>query len=267
VRSDLIVVSWWSNCLGLKCLDALAGFVDLRTIHVLQVGKSEEQKQVFRQRMPAQVVELDYPPDLSHQHSVVIETVVRDLLPDSDGLWFLDHDWFVHENPEPWLAKMDRKLSRRNRCLCHRRSSRSTSITTPAFWLAPSRLPADVPSFHPTAGPADSAGAGPVLRIPEYDTLILAMQHLRKRRLVATYSRRSMPACTHLGGLSMLTTGIPPVAYQPWFRAFVGRFADFFDGCSDDWLATEDPALLRRLKEFRLAVSGQSDSEWDSTPR
>jgi len=51
MRSDYVVISWWSNCLGLTCLDRLIKNINnrKRKIYVIQVGKQEKQKELFIQ--------------------------------------------------------------------------------------------------------------------------------------------------------------------------------------------------------------------------
>jgi len=44
MKSDLVVISWWSNCLGLACLHNLATYTRNRNIYVVQVGKRSNKK-------------------------------------------------------------------------------------------------------------------------------------------------------------------------------------------------------------------------------
>ena len=135
MRSDLVVVSWWSNCLGLACLSNLVEYTRNRNIYVVQVGKPEEQKERFRALLPSAVEELPYPPNRGAEDWRVRETVARELLGDREGLWFIDHDLFVQEDCEGWLEEMDRRLEGTKLCLCHPSPRRGPAITNPTFWL------------------------------------------------------------------------------------------------------------------------------------
>jgi len=260
--SELVVISWWSNCLGLTCLHNLARHAGERTIHVVQVGKSEAQEERFRAQMPSTVREQRHPAQLPAEHGPVIESVVREVLPDCAGLWFLDHDFFVHEPLEPWLADMDQRLASSPCCLCHPQPDDGFSITGPAFWLSPARLPAELPGFEPVpyqpspvAQRPDLARAPADLRIPEKDTLVLAQEFLAERDLVCHYPFSSLPGHDHLGGLYLFANEILPDSFREWMTQCVDRFTAFYAACPPEWLAVEDPVLLDRLAEFEEAVS------------
>lgn len=51
IRSDLVVISCRSICLGLACLHNLVNYTRNRNIYFIQVGKSEEQKGWFNYRL------------------------------------------------------------------------------------------------------------------------------------------------------------------------------------------------------------------------
>lgn len=262
MKSELVVISWWSNCLGLTCLHRLAERTDGRNLYVVQVGKSAAQKARFREHLPAPVHELPYPEDAPAEHGPVLETVVREFLPDRAGLWFLDHDWFVLEPLEPWLADLDRTLNSSGCCLCHPQSGDGPALTCPAFWLSPARLPAGLPGFAPVPyRPSrvwqrpDLWRASADLAMPDKDTLVLAQEFLAARGLACEYPLDSLPPYRHLAGLYLFAHELLPVSFRGWMAECVARFSAFFAACPPDWLDAEDPVLLDRLAEFQEALS------------
>jgi hypothetical protein len=263
IRSDLVVISWWSNCLGLACLHNLVNYTRNRNIYFVQVGKPEEQKGRFRAHLPLAVKELPYPASLPAEHCKLIETIARDLLHGCDGLWFFDHDFFVFEDLEPWLANMDRELGRSACCLCHLQPADSPSITSPAFWLSPARFPEGMPGFEPVpyrqmkvSQRPDLVRAQVNLRMPEKDTLVLIREFLAERDMVCGFSLQSFPQHDHLGSLYMFAGEIPPEPLRDWMEDCVERFTAFYTACPPAWVSIEDPVLMQRLEEFRQAVSG-----------
>jgi hypothetical protein len=278
MRSALVVISWWSNCLGLACLHNLVRYTEKRDIYVVQVGKSDGQKERFRDHLPPTVKELPYSPYLPAEHFRVIEAVARDLLPGCEGLWFFDHDIFLCEDLEPWLVNMDREFERSACCLCHPQFADTPStlrppseqaslgigpsITSPAFWLSPARLPEGVPSFEPVPCRELEASRRPDLfraqadlRMPEKDTLVLVREFLAERDMADGFSLQSLPRHDHLGGLYMFAGEIPPKSLHDWMEGRVKGLSAFYEGCPREWVATEDPVLVARLKEFQEAVS------------
>jgi hypothetical protein len=261
MRSELVVISWWSNCLGLTCLYNLVERTDGRTIYVVQVGKSAAQQARFRERLPTPVRELPYPADAPAEHGKVLERIVRDLLPEHEGVWFLDHDWFVLEPFEPWLLNMDRTLAPSDCCLCHSHAAAGPALTCPAFWLSPARLPDGLPGFEPVPYQPSEVWRRPDrfrapadLRMPDKDTLALAQEFLAARGLVREYALASLPRYRHLAGLYLFAYEILPDLFRDWMAECVARFTAFFAACPADWLGAEDPVLLERLAEFREAV-------------
>ncbi|MFQ5611369.1 MAG: hypothetical protein ACE5H9_04470 [Anaerolineae bacterium] len=275
VRSKLVVISWWSNCLGLTCLRQLAKHTRQRDIYVVQVGKTQRQKERFRAYMPPSVKELPYAQEAAAEHCRVIEAVSYRLLVDQAGLWFIDHDTFVYEDCQPWLNRMDRVFSCSNLCLCHPRPSNGPAITNPAFWLSPRRLPPDLPSLAVIPYRQTRAAKRPYairrraeLIMPEKDTLVLAKEFLAARGMACDFPlkgnglwaaapARSMPPFPrhqHLSGLYLLAGPVLPEQFFQWMRECVQRFTLFYETCPHAWLAAEDPVLLRRLREFQKAV-------------
>lgn len=286
LKSDLVVISWWSNCLGLNCLHHLARHTRNRNIYVIQVGKREEQKDRFRVHLPPIIQELRYPPECRAEDWRVREVIARELLGERAGLWFIDHDLFVQEDCDGWLNSMDGHFDEMNVCLCHPSPRRGPSITNPAFWLSPVRFPPGMPGFarlpyqeDPVASwpyvvqntPSERQSAG--LIRPEKDTLVAAMEFLQAHGMVCGFPLTErdqvpggpapFPRHEHIGGLYTFAAGIAPDFQHDWVARCVQRFSAFYERCPQEWLETEDPVLLSRLKEFRQAVSNV-DQGWKS---
>lgn len=270
MRSDLVVISWWSNCLGLACLHRLVQYTRNRRIYAVQVGKPEEQKEHFRACLPPGVEELPYGPDRPGEDWRVREAVARELLAEREGVWFVDHDLFFQEEIEPWLTEMDRRFAASSVCLCHPLPRHGPSITNPAFWLSPVRFPAEMPGFarlpyreEPVASRPYAVRQSAVLMMPEKDTLVAAMEFLQGLGLVNGFPLTEadrwpggpppLPCCNHLGGLYTFTGKLSPELYG-WVARCVERFIAFYAGCPAGWVAIEDPVLLARLEEFSKAL-------------
>ncbi|MFN2226520.1 MAG: hypothetical protein ACK2UY_09440 [Anaerolineae bacterium] len=261
MKSDLVVVSWWSNCLALRCIEHLVAGTEGRTIYVLQVGKSEAQKARFRRHLPPGVTELAYPADRPAEHCRVLEAVVGELLPGHEGLWFVDHDVFFLDPLEPWLRARDGDLGPSPCCLGYLTSGERRAITMPLVWLSPRRLPAGVPGFQPLPFEPLPASRRPDLhrfaaaeRIPEKDTLVRAEEFLAARGLVYRHPLRSLPRHSHLGGLYLLAFERLPGALDRWMAGCLARFQSFYAGCPPAWLADEDPVLLDRLAAWQRTL-------------
>jgi hypothetical protein len=258
MKSELVVVSWWSNCLGLSCLRHLRQQAPGRTLHVVQVGKSEAQKARFRRHLPPAVHELAYPPARPAEHCRVMEAVVRDLLPGHEGLWFIDHDVFFSEPLEPWLAAMDGAFQRSPLCLGYLAAQGRRAITSPLVWLSPRRLPVDLPGFEPVPFEPLPASRRPDLYhfpaaegIPEKDTLVRVLEFLAERGLAQSQPLGSLPPYRHVGGLYAFAFQQVPASLQAWLARCVERLSAFYATCPAEWLADEDPALLARLDAWR----------------
>jgi len=269
MKSDLVVISWWSNCLGLTCLHNLVHHTENRDIYVVQAGKAAAQKERFRAHLPPSVQELPYPAHRPAEHGKVIEAVARDLLGGHEGLWFFDHDLFVFQDLEAWLGDMDRAFERSACCLCHPQPTGGPSITTPAFWLSPARFPEDLPGFEPipfrktrVSQRPDIFQAAADLRMPEKDTLVRAREFLAARDSVREFSLRSFPRHDHLGGLYMFAGEIPPPALYDWMAGRVERFTAFYEACPQAWMADK---MKRQCKTELPGVPGpRSDGQgWD----
>jgi hypothetical protein len=274
MKSDLVVISWWSNCLALTCLQHLIKHTRNRHIYVIQVGKPEAQKERFRTYLAPQIKELPYPPDRGAEDWRVRETVARELLGDHAGLWFIDHDLFIQEDCEGWLEDMDRRFRRSNVCLCHPSPRRGPAITNPAFWLSPVRFPRGMPSFarlpyreEPVVSRPYALRQSAAAIMPEKDTLVAAMEFLQERGLVCGFPLSEgdqvpdgpppFPRFDHIGGLYTFTGEVPPESQHDWVVRCVERFTAFYDVCPPEWVSVEDPVLLQRLEEFRRAVWGE----------
>lgn len=276
IKSDLVVISWWSNCLGLACLHALVKQAPGRTIYVIQVGKPEDSKARFRAHLPPAVHELPYPSDGSGEDWRVRQTVACNILADRKGLWFIDHDLIIQEDCTAWLDDMDRRLSQSNACLCHPIPVRGPSITNPAFWLSPARFPPDLPSFARVPYREDPVATRPyalrhsstALIMPGKDTLVVAMEFLRERGMTAGFPLTEQdqtpdgpppfPRFEHLGGLYTFTGGVyagQPPSLREWMARCVDQFSTFYNTCPQAWIDDEDPVLLQRIEEFRQALA------------
>lgn len=257
-RSSLVVISWWSNCLGLTCLHNLARFTEDRSIFVVQVGKSESQKVCFRQFLPKNVQELDYPADAPAEHSRVIAHVVRQQLPAAEGVWFVDHDLFIHQNWEPWLKSSDAHCHVLKSCLCLPPAAAHPAITQPTFWLSPCRFPQNISldpipfqTWQQSRRPDLYLYAG-ALKMPVKDTLVHARDLLQPQGSVSTYSFDNFPPYSHIGGLFLFAG--PPITdsgFQVWQQRTIEQFASFFRSCPAEWLTIEDPTLLHRIHTFQ----------------
>jgi hypothetical protein len=257
MRSSLVVISWWSNCLGLTCLHKLADHSRQRDIYVVQVGKSESQTALFRRHLPQNVRELWYPAGKPVEHSRVITHVVRNQLPALAGIWFVDHDLFIHENWEPWLTAYDEQLQHLQLWLCLPPQTQSPAVTQPAFWLSPANFPRHIsldqipfetskhyrrPDLYQYTGP---------LKMPVKDTLVHAREILQRQERVGNYTFDRFPEFTHLGGLYLFTgTPLHEPAFQCWQERTIAQFISFFKQCPPEWVAIEEPTLLHRVHTF-----------------
>ena len=274
MRSDLVVISWWSNSLGLACLHRLVECTRDRAIFVVQAGKPAEQMERFRAYLPSSVQELAYSPERPGEDWRVREAVACELLADRDGLWFIDHDLFLQQDCEDWLADMDRRLEGTNVSLCHPAPQRGPSITNPAFWLSPARFPPAMPSFARVPYQEDLVANRPYapreqrsrpLIMPEKDTLVAVKEFLQERDMVLGFplverdrapgGPDPFPRFEHIGGLYAFTGYLPPEPLHEWAARCVERFSAFYASCPPAWVDIEDPALLRRVEEFRQALS------------
>lgn len=272
MKSDLVVISWWSNCLALECLHRLVHHARERPIHVVQTGKPEEQKARFRAYLPAGVTELVYPAGASGEDWRVREAVARELLADREGVWFVDHDLFLEEDAASWLEEMDRRLEESGAWLSHPGPRRGPSITNPVFWLSPASLPAGMPSFarvpyheDPVASRPYAARQASALVLPGKDTLVAAMEFLAAQGRVHTFPLREQdrlpagpaqfPLYRHLGGLYTFTAEVERHTQDGWLARCVAEFNAFYQACRPEWVAVEDPGLLERLEEYRKAVA------------
>jgi hypothetical protein len=276
LNSQIVVISWWSNCLGLACLGRLTQFTQGRKLNVVQVGKSAEQKRKFRAYLPAGIEELHYPEEAPNEHSRVVQEVCFRLLNSEDGLWFIDHDVFLEENANNWFQAADTWLSGTQACLCLPLRPPTPAITQPAFWISPSRWPQTITSFDPIPFQAQGTSRRPDLyrnngdlRMPLKDTLVQARDELGSCGKVTYFPLTpqdvmgnplpAFPAHTHLGGLFFLAGPTHPAAFETWSAAeewsvrTLRRLSSFFESCTPEWLSIEEAVLLQRLAEFREA--------------
>lgn len=276
-RSRIVVISWWSNCLGLACLERLARFSPGRSIAVIQVGKSSRSKERFRRFLPAGVTELPYPVTEPGEHSRVIRRLVLGQLHSELGIWFVDHDLFLQKDWEPWLQAADMRFMQSGCCLClPDLPTGAPAITNPAFWISPARWPEGLDGFDPVPyrpGPEarrpDLYRSRGELRLPAKDTLMEAREVLEKHGRVAFFSLAEdgsldsdLPPFVpyiHLGGLylfsgSLISNSMMPPRFNEWMRCTVRQFVDFYQSCPREWVEIEDRQLLLRIQEFEEAL-------------
>ena len=263
-KSDIIVISWWSNCLGLACLHGLIRYVKNRRIFVIQTGKKRKQRKSFTNALPTGVIELSYPPFQFHQHWRVCEIVVNRLCSNYAGLWFFDHDLFFNQDVDPWLDWMDERFDRSSACLSYPGDVESGSITTPAFWISPQRMPDDAPGFSPKPPMKKFNARRPYAKQrnrlklvkPAKDTLVVLMESLAKRGMVLPYMLHPggeaphFPDHAHIGGLHLFMNASIPGHLVDVIRSRVGAFKAFLSNCPEEWIQIEDPALLEKVRIF-----------------
>lgn len=271
--SPLVITSWWSNSLGLTCLHRLAAYYPRRPIYVVQAGKSIEQMARFRALVPPGVIELIYPAELPADDSRMREYIALTLLRELPGAWFIDHDTFFHDDPEAWFSRADAWLGASDFCLCIGAPRDGPGITQPAYWLSPNRWPGDISSFDPVpfqekphVRRPDLSRTDGDLVIPLKDTLVQAHEELTVRgwagwfpltaEAAAQHVLPPFPDHTHLGGLHAFTNPTPMGYADAWMVAATSAFDRFFAACPPEWLAAEDPELLRRHAEFKAVVAG-----------
>ncbi len=269
MKSDLVVISWWSNCLALYCLQQLARYVHGRRVYVVQVGKSEEQKRLFRYYMPSDLVELSYEEGRGEWDWVVRETVGRELLASVEGLWFVDHDFFLLEDGSAWWDEMDRRLEGPAFCLAHAERELGQSVTDPLFWISPRRLPTDIPGFAPLAADpgtlSDPSRGNPgsgATGVPRWETMAYMAHALRARKQVLTFpvggnttvdgGPPALPKHQHLGGLYMFLHQSLPEELAERMSSYREAYRSFYKGCPPQWRSIEDPRLKERLRRHRI---------------
>lgn len=272
IRSRMIVISWWSNCLGLACLYRLVEFAPQREIDYVQVGKTQASRDRFRSLAPAQARELFYPEQAPAEHSRVLQAVALGQMHDECGVWFFDHDLLMQAEMGGWLDVADDLLSQTRTCLCFPARAGSQAITQPLFWLSPARWPDGIAGFdpvpyhaHPVSLRPDLVRHSGVMHMPVKDTLVKACEELAEKGLVEYFPLRSgadaggkpfplrlpsLPAHMHLGGLSLLAGPLLPASFTDWMHNTVARFRAFFDACPPAWIRSEDPELLARLRQY-----------------
>jgi hypothetical protein len=271
-----VVTSWWSNCLALTCLHRLARFAPGREILVVQFGKSSAQMERFRAFLPRGVIELHYPRRLLADDGPAREYLARKAVGDRDGAWFVDHDAFLLASVTSWLDAADLRFADSRICLCTRRPRPRAGITQPAYWLSPRRLPSDLSSFSPVPFEPKPFARRPDLHRhdgnltrPRKDTLVKVREELQRKGMVGSLSFEDasedgdflprFPPHIHLGGLHLYTGPTHPLTSMPrsffdWRRHVTLSFDRYYATCPPEWLAIEDPALLRRQRQVRRTL-------------
>jgi len=286
MRSVLTVTSWWSNCLGLTCLHNLVRFTEGREIIVMQAGKSASQMAKFRELMPSGVQELLYPDHLPADDSRMREYMALDLLGHEQGAWFFDHDAFFHEDMRSWLDTADHWFDQQGICIAAGEPREGPGLTQPAYWLSPQRWPDHTSSFDPIPFHEKAHVSRPDLVLhdgdliqPQKDTLVQVNDDLTAMGLAGTFPLTAeaadqqdlppFPRHTHLGGIHVYTGPVTKAELLPWVELTVKRFDNFYANCPPEWLAAEEPELLRRhsvLKE-ELGLLSPDNQRFANTPR
>ena len=189
----------------------------------------------------------------------------------------MDHDAFLLTNATSWFKTADEQFDKHNICLCTRTPLSGGGVTQPAYWLSPRRWPQGLSSFDPIPFQPKPYTRRPdlhhhydILTIPGKDTLVQVREELDSRQMAGTFPLEGESACSHLlptfpqhqhiGGLHVYTGPVhPPAAMPPaffnWRRHVVTCFNDFFMNCPKEWLAIEEPELMRRHQEFTTAIN------------
>lgn len=283
MRSVIVVTSWWSNCLALACLHRLAEFAPGRELYVMQAGKSGPQMEKLRALLPPGVTELHYPAHLPTDDSPMREYLARDALRERDGAWFIDHDTFLLAPAAAWLEEADLRFEDAGACLATAVPRHGPGLTQPAYWLSPSRWPGGLSSFDPipfhvkphTRRPDLFRHDGRTLSMPVKDTLVQVAGELEERGLATAFPLEAgapgacalpaFPRHRHLGGIHLYTGPVLPPRFLEWMRGVVGAFDRFFSECPAEWLASEEPELLRRHREFRDALGAGASGADEGT--
>jgi hypothetical protein len=277
MKSILVVTSWWSNCLGLYCLHNLAAYAPTRDIFVMQAGKSPQQRQYFRELMPQEVTELHYPEHLAADDSPMREYLALTLLKSEMGVWFIDHDTFFYADCRSWLELADDYFARSGHCFCIGLPRQGIGVTQPAYWLSPARWPTGVSSFNPIPFQEKALSRRPDLHLhngdlimPQKDTLVQVKDELDVRGQVGSFPLTieeaalhplpAFPEYLHIGGIYLYTGPVLDARFDSWMRHTVTQFERFFTSCPPEWLAAEEPELLRRHNVFKEALGIGGDA-------
>lgn len=280
MRSCVVVTSWWSNCLAITCLHRLLAFVPGREIFVMQAGKSPTQLDRFRECIPPGVKELRYPDHFLPDDSAMREYLMKEALPDRAGAWFFDHDAFLLEPSGAWFELADALFAGSSVRLCTRKPLPNAGVTQPAYWLSPRKWIAGLSSFAPVPFEPKPFSRRPDLNrhdgrlvLPEKDTLVQVREELEALGMAGTFPTPgddstehflpSFPPHIHIGGLHLYTGAsrphsCMPAAFLDWRRHTLLCFDAFFSNCPREWLAKEDPELLRRHEEMMATLHEDS---------
>lgn len=265
MHSSIVVISWWSNCLGLFSIHKLIEHLPSVKIYLIQVGKPDHLKERFREYLPPEVNELFYPENESAQHWRVIEYTVRNLLKEEEGLWFFDHDTFLLDDGRIWINRMDLKFLTSKSIICIADRKHNRSFTIPAFWISPKQLPFGIPSFSPFPASVDPVADFPFFPVidtpdlvrPEKDTLEAAVEKLSSSHSVLTYDLElDFPKHEHLGGLNIFVYKDLPLEVRGYGMQAAERFKKFYEKCPKEWRDIEDCAIFESIT--RILASSNS---------
>ncbi len=259
IKSVFVIISWWSNCLALKCLNQLLLTTNDRTIYIVQNGKSKENRERFSGLLDSRVQELPYPENAPGEHYMVLEYLIKNQLQQEKGVWFLDHDAFITDNNTQFFEHSDNSFTNSQKCLF---TPSQQTLTNPAFWISPARLPDNCPSLAPEPARTSKLTQRPdlythqkQLESPTHDTLVVAYDYLKKREMATSFPLEFFPEHHHIGGLHVLNwpvdTIISRMQSDCYFKDFlhitVKKLISFYQSCTPQWLAIEESSLLNRL--------------------
>ncbi len=263
LKSKIVVISWWSNCLVLQSMKTVLRHSGKEDVLLVQCGKSKASRERLRRFLDERVREIHYPDDRPAEHFQVLEYLVRGPLKGEEGIWFLDHDVFLLGDARLFFQELDRKFQKNKIALF---VPEGRTMTNPAFWLSPARLPENCPSFSPVPAKTSRVSRRPDVysrqntpQSPEYDTLVKAYEAMEKEGKASLFPLLFFPEHEHIGGLHLLTWDpralkrliAKDIGLKNYFQNTFSRFLAFYESCPQEWLALEDESLLKRIAQLR----------------
>ncbi|MFL7870041.1 MAG: hypothetical protein ACK2U1_04250 [Anaerolineales bacterium] len=240
----------------------------------MQAGKSKTQMDRFRKLMPSKVQELIYPEGLPADDSRMREYLALSLFKDQEGVWFIDHDTFFQAPVNDWFDRADLWFTEQGFVICTGSPRSGPGLTQPAYWLSPRNWPDGLSSFDPIPFQEKSYVRRPDLYtidgelvLPQKDTLVQVYEELSSLKLAGVYPwspidghpLSPLPENTHLGGIHLYTISLRQIegllSLNPeqsgWVANTLNQFDHFFGGLPQEWLAAEEPELLRRHQNLK----------------
>jgi hypothetical protein len=243
----LVTISWWSNAMGLVCLHNLRRHLPNAQLYFLQDGKSESEKQQFREHAPAMAEEIPCPrPNLTDWEAR--EYLAREVFGQERSLWFVDADFFLLQDADRWFDKFADGVERGGFVIATPERPHDRCVTAPCFWLCPEGLPRNV-SFAPWSSVA-TAPTGELVE-PEYDTLARLVETVRPPgsfKFSLGFDRvlgEHFPRHEHVGGLWALRGEDHKRRAPAVYAESLDKFRRFFAVAPNAWKAVEVDALKR----------------------